>query len=134
MRSSQISRYSDGSVPRRKYSQTRQSGSGKSGSLDRRKNHQSSEIIELDPILLAKTPILCNKYVVDKNEITSNNIPGITTRAMEGQGRTPPQNRRAKSLPRTQQYLEPPRQSSPGSSSEGSTRRSPRPKRKKSPG
>ncbi|XP_044260312.1 uncharacterized protein LOC123008529 [Tribolium madens] len=118
MRPSQISRFSDSSVPqnRRKSSQTR-----KSGSLDRRKDH---DMIEMDPIILAKTPILCNKYVVDKNEITSNNIPGITMRELEGQG--------AKSLSRNPQYLELPRASSPGSSSQGS-RRSPRPRRKKSP-
>ncbi|KAJ3651694.1 hypothetical protein Zmor_017715 [Zophobas morio] len=135
MRPSQVSRFSDSSVPpprRKSPSVNRQSTNSKTGSLDRRRSQKSMEIIELDPIILAKTPILCNKYVVDKNEIASNNIPGITTRDMEGQGRSPPLDRRAKSLPRNQQYLEPPRVPSPSSSSDGS-RKSPRAKRKKSP-
>ncbi|KAH0808885.1 hypothetical protein GEV33_013907 [Tenebrio molitor] len=126
MRPSQAPRFSDPSS-------RKSSGVSKSGSLDRRRSHKSTEMIELDPVLLAKTPILCNRYVVDQNEIVSNNIPGITMRDMEGQGRTPPSNRRAKSLPKNPQYLEPPRLPSPAPSSESSVRKSPKPRRKKSP-
>lgn len=32
--------------------------------------------IELDPIVLAKTPILCNKYVVGQHGGFSNKVPG----------------------------------------------------------
>ncbi|KAJ8953700.1 hypothetical protein NQ314_007309 [Rhamnusium bicolor] len=88
----------------------------KGNSLDRRKLQE----IEMDPILLANTPILCNKYVVGKNDGFARSIPGkgITTREMEGVGRTPstPSDRRAKSMPRNQHYLEPPRFPSPESS------------------
>lgn len=33
--------------------------------------------LELDPIVLAKTPILCNKYVVGQQGGFTNNVPGI---------------------------------------------------------
>ncbi|RZC36748.1 uncharacterized protein BDFB_006922 [Asbolus verrucosus] len=128
MRPPQNPRSSDASAPLRKSPSTSRQHAPKGGSLDRRKYQRNMEVIELDPIILAKTPILCNKYVMDKNEMVGNNI-----RDVEAQTQTSPSSRRAKSLPRNQQYLEPPRIPSPASSSEGSSRRSPRTRRKKSP-
>lgn len=142
LRPSQISNFSDSSVPSPNQKNTKslspppsQSVPRKATSSDRRKSQGRVEMIELDPILLSKTPILCNRYVLDKNEMLSNTIPGITLREMEGQGKTSPPSRRAKSLPKNPhtQYLEPPRFPSPESSSDSSLRKSPRLKRKKSP-
>ncbi|KAJ8917299.1 hypothetical protein NQ315_002317 [Exocentrus adspersus] len=84
----------------------------KVNSLDRRKLAE----IEVDPVLLANTAILCNKYVVGKNDGFARSIPGkgITVRDMEGAGKV--QDKRAKSMPRNQHYLEPPRFPSPDSS------------------
>lgn len=65
----------------------------------------------------------------------NNTIPGITLREMEGQGKTSPPSGRAESLTQNQhpQYLQPPRFPSPESSSDGSVRKSPRLKRKRTP-
>lgn len=49
--------------------------SPRGNSLDRRKFQKDVEI-EMDPILLANTPILCNKYVVGKNDGFARSIPG----------------------------------------------------------
>ncbi|XP_018561542.1 uncharacterized protein LOC108903740 isoform X2 [Anoplophora glabripennis] len=88
----------------------------KGNSLDRKRFQRDVEI-EMDPILLAHTPILCNKYVVGKNDGFARSIPGITVRDSEGVGKIPKVNdRRAKSMPRNQHYLEPPRFPSPDSS------------------
>lgn len=45
-------------------------------SLDRKKEPREIVEIEMDPMLLANTPILCNKYVVGKNEGFARTIPG----------------------------------------------------------
>lgn len=43
--------------------------------LDRRRSPRDTTI-EMDPILLENTPILCNKYVVGKNDGFTRTIPG----------------------------------------------------------
>lgn len=60
MRPSQVSRFSDSTVPVRRPSPNRiQNPRG--GSLDRRRTPKP-----VDPELADKTPILCNKYVIDQ--------------------------------------------------------------------
>ncbi|KAJ8984159.1 hypothetical protein NQ317_017811, partial [Molorchus minor] len=84
----------------------------KINSLDRKKLPPDVEI-DMDPALLANTPILCNKYVVGKDggfRNTTNSGPSDEVGANTSTGR------RAKSMPRSQHYLEPPRHPSPDSS------------------
>ncbi|CAH1118689.1 unnamed protein product [Phaedon cochleariae] len=85
-------------------------------SLDRKRATKDVEI-ELDPISLDNSSILCNRYVIGKNDGFAKKIPGkgITLRQQEIQNRanSMPADRRAKSMPRTPNYLEPPRISSP---------------------
>lgn len=45
-------------------------------SLDRKREVKDTVEIEMDPILLDNTPILCNKYVVGKNGGFTGPIPG----------------------------------------------------------
>lgn len=68
------------------------------GSLDRKATPRDMQI-SMDPALLAKTPVLCNRYVVDGVE--PDNLPA------RHDGRLP--GRRAQSAPRTQNYLAPPK-------------------------
>ncbi|XP_050300144.1 uncharacterized protein LOC126738749 isoform X2 [Anthonomus grandis grandis] len=88
-------------------------------SLDRKKVKE----MEVDPMLLANTPILCNKYVIGADDIFTGKIPA----------------RRAVSAPRTSNYLQPPRSFTPESSSERDdeeipkNRRKIKPKRSRSP-
>ncbi|XP_060533255.1 uncharacterized protein LOC132706131 isoform X2 [Cylas formicarius] len=81
--------------------------SARGGSLDNKKSGKAPRdaAIDLDPALLDNTPVLCNKYVVG-NDVIANNVPGITLRAEEGQGKRHPQGRRAVSVPKTSKYLE----------------------------
>lgn len=44
--------------------------------VDRKKEHIENLEIEMDPIALDNTPILCNKYVVGRNEGFIGTIPG----------------------------------------------------------
>lgn len=84
-----------------------------SGSLDRKHVLESALV---DPMLLAKTPILCNKYVVEGGEkiVNHNNTLDV-----------PREKQRASSVPRTSstgagagQHLAPPLVSSRASSRE----------------
>lgn len=102
------------------------------GSLERKHNNPSHvlESALVDPMLLAKTPILCNKYVVEAEKIL-NHVP--TTLEVPRNG-----GRRATSMPRTTGHLAPPRDATPRSSREDldSIRDAPRkkrPRRKKRP-
>lgn len=75
-----------------------------SGSLDRKHVLESALV---DPMLLAKTPILCNKYVVEGEKIVNHNlvVPKV-------------EKQRASSVPRTgTQHLAPPRDARSRSSS-----------------
>lgn len=45
-------------------------------SLDRKKETKDTVEIEMDPIILDRTPILCNKYVVGRNYGFVGTIPG----------------------------------------------------------
>ncbi|XP_076255581.1 potassium two pore domain channel subfamily K member galene isoform X2 [Rhynchophorus ferrugineus] len=124
-------RVSETSAPSRKSSagqkNQRQDNFQRGGSLDRRKldNRQKDNEVDVDPTLLAKTPILCNKYVVGTNDAFKSKVPG----------------RRAVSMPKTSNFLEPPRSYSPESSSdieEGpesirGSRRKIKPRRSRSP-
>nr|CAH7766884.1 unnamed protein product [Callosobruchus chinensis] len=86
-------------------------------SLDRRNRDVA---IEMDPILLDNTPILCNKYVIGKDEGFARAIPGkgLTLRQMEHHSRAAslPASGRSKSMPRSQNFLELPEIHSPESS------------------
>lgn len=73
------------------------------GSLDRKHILESALV---DPMLLAKTPILCNKYVVDGGEKIVNQSLDV-----------PKERQRASSVPRSQ-HLAPPMVSSRSSSRE----------------
>lgn len=44
--------------------------------VDRKKEHLENWEFEMDPIVLDNTPILCNKYVVGRNEGFIGTIPG----------------------------------------------------------
>lgn len=107
-------RFSDTTPPSKRVPKAMPPPQQKGGSLDRRRKH---DVIELDPVILTKTPILCNRYVIGKNDIIGNNV----------QNEENFNSRRAKSLPRSPQYLEPP-QFVPTQPP-----RRPSPKRKKSP-
>ncbi|XP_074039791.1 potassium two pore domain channel subfamily K member galene isoform X2 [Leptinotarsa decemlineata] len=109
-------------------------------SLDRKRHLRDIEI-ELDPILLDNSSILCNKYVVGKNDGFARTIPGLTPRQNEPRAVSMPPGKKSRSLSRNQNYLEPPsRFLSPESSEEEdmesvrgrSRRRSPR-RRSRSP-
>lgn len=74
------------------------------GSLDRKHVVESALV---DPMLLAKTPILCNKYVVEGERIVNNSlvVPKV-------------EKQRASSVPRTgMQHLATPRDGASRSSS-----------------
>lgn len=78
-----ISRNFDGpSSPSRKIStnstlpRTTNPQNNRGFSLDRKREPRDTVEIEMDPILLDNTPILCNKYVVGKNEGFVGPIPG----------------------------------------------------------
>ncbi|KAL1502466.1 hypothetical protein ABEB36_007603 [Hypothenemus hampei] len=78
----------------------------------------------LDPMSLVDTPILCNRYVVGEKDALNNHIPA----------------RRAHSMPKSSNFLQPPRSYSPDSSSDKEdsdnrlqTRPKIKPKRSKSP-
>lgn len=58
-------------LPRPTYPQNQ-----RSSSLEKRREPRDAVEIEMDPILLANTPILCNKYVVGKNGGFAGTIPG----------------------------------------------------------
>ncbi|KAJ8940000.1 hypothetical protein NQ318_012922 [Aromia moschata] len=96
----------------------------KSNSLDRKKSPRDLEI-ELDPVLLANTPILCNKYVVGKNDGFVAASPADKVYYINGPRKRRLGNasadRRAKSMPRNQHYLEPPRFPSPDPSERDDT-------------
>lgn len=91
MRASQISRFSDSSVPVPAYSSTK-SHQTRGGSLDNRKTSKAIDS-EAD-----KTPVLCNKYVIDKMDGGNSKTTAVDI-SME---------RRSKSMPRTQNYLQAP--------------------------
>lgn len=57
-------------------SKTNYSNNQRGFSLDRKREPKETVEIEMDPILLDNTPILCNKYVVGKNEGFVGPIPG----------------------------------------------------------
>lgn len=67
MRVSQQSRYSDNTVPVAKNNLPL-----RGGSLDRRKLPKH---LDLDPALLERVPVLCNKYVVNQKDVISNHLP-----------------------------------------------------------
>lgn len=50
----------------------------RSDSLDKKKFAavQKEREVELDPMILGDTPVLCNRYVVGKHDAFANNIPG----------------------------------------------------------
>lgn len=58
-------------LPRSNYTQPQ-----RGFSLDRRREPKEAVEIEMDPMLLVNTPILCNKYVVGKNDGFTGKIPG----------------------------------------------------------
>lgn len=73
-RYSQQSRFSDSNVPPpRGFPNNTPRNQLRGGSLDRRKVPKSLET-SLDPALLAKSPVLCNKYVVNENQSQRQNI------------------------------------------------------------
>ncbi|XP_030755241.1 uncharacterized protein LOC115881747 isoform X2 [Sitophilus oryzae] len=116
---SRPNRFTESSAPSRKFSAKdrnhRQNSVGqRGGSLDRKKyeNQQKEKEVDVDPTLLAKTPILCNRYVVGRNDAFSSKVPGVTLRQSERYGR------RAISVPKTSNYLAPPRSYTPESSSD----------------
>lgn len=133
MRTSQHSRHSDSSVP----APRRQNASPRrqlpAGPTDKRNGPRDVEA-GLDPALLSKTPILCNKYAMDPQENNSNHLnpgdgrnhrrgasplPGKGgTLPLPGRGASPLPGRRAVSMPRSPAYLAPPREMSPHSSRE----------------
>lgn len=116
MRTSQHSRHSDSSVPppRRQTASPRRQL--QAGSLDRRNGPRDVEA-GLDPAVLSKTPILCNKYAMDPLENNTNHLqPGDSRNHRRGASPLP--GRRAISMPRSPAYLAPPREMSPHSSRE----------------
>uniref|UniRef100_A0AAR5PXI8 Potassium channel domain-containing protein n=1 Tax=Dendroctonus ponderosae TaxID=77166 RepID=A0AAR5PXI8_DENPD len=98
------SRFSEPATPARKHPYQKHNNFQRSDSLDRKKFAavQKEREVELDPMLLGGTPILCNRYVVGKHDAFANNIPA----------------RRALSVPKSSNFLEPPRSYSPDSSSD----------------
>lgn len=66
-RSSQRSRFSDATFPSTKTGSTTSKQRG--GSLDRRRMAKTLDA-SLDPLVLAKSPVFCNKYVVEQTEMT----------------------------------------------------------------
>ncbi|XP_066262092.1 uncharacterized protein galene isoform X1 [Euwallacea similis] len=80
-------------------------------------NHKGNKELALDPMLLADTPILCNKYVVGKQDVLSNHVPGITLRKNYSEDYAY-SARRARSMPKSSNLLELPRAYSPDSSSD----------------
>lgn len=90
--------------PKKQQQQQRNRQLQHSGSLDRKHVVESALV---DPMLLAKTPILCNKYVVEGDRIVNHNlvVPEV-------------EKPRASSVPRTgTHHLAPPRDASSRSSS-----------------
>ncbi|KAF5303268.1 hypothetical protein FQA39_LY10007 [Lamprigera yunnana] len=129
-RPSQQSRSSDNTVSPRKTQQASRLPRG--GSLDRRRGPKYLEN-SLEPMILANTPVLCNRYVIDLEEPTVNRI--TDERVQRGHNRrvSPTRGRRAASTPRSR-YLEPPivnREPSPESID--SMKMSGRPKRRNPP-
>ncbi|KRT86556.1 hypothetical protein AMK59_965, partial [Oryctes borbonicus] len=116
-RSSQRSRLSDGTIPAIKTlsAPTKQNLHG--GSLDRRRMAKTLDAT-IDPLVLAKTPVFCNKYVVEPtdmmviNHVTPPNRFERHSDRPAKQLASPVHTRRAISMPRTH-YLEPPRDPSP---------------------
>lgn len=76
------------------------------GSLDRRREVKQLET-SLEPMILANTPVLCNKYAINRDYL-SNNSAGTKEKINQRRTSSPGQTRRALSMPRTQHYLEPP--------------------------
>ncbi|XP_017770723.1 PREDICTED: uncharacterized protein LOC108558341 isoform X2 [Nicrophorus vespilloides] len=116
MQPSQRSRFSDEGPPvRRPSPNARGNNPQRGGSLDRRR---APKVFDIDPSALAKAPVYCNRYVMDKADLVGNHVPGITYNERPARNASPPlQGRRALSMPRSQHYLEPPRDPSPSSSS-----------------
>ncbi|KAI4454879.1 potassium channel subfamily k [Holotrichia oblita] len=132
-RSSQRSRLSDATLPVSKMGLTTTKQRG--GSLDRRRMAKNLDA-SLDPLVLAKSPVYCNKYVVEQTEMAVINhvTPNRFDRHSDRPARqlpSPVQTRRAVSMPRTN-YLEPPRDPSP-TYTEVSVRSSRRKKRQYQP-
>lgn len=73
IRPSQQSRYSDTTAPKRRVPSSNRQPRG--GSLDRRRE-PNNIIPTLEPFVVANTPVLCNKYVVNQREPTVNHNPG----------------------------------------------------------
>ncbi|KAF2881335.1 hypothetical protein ILUMI_24834 [Ignelater luminosus] len=117
MRPTQQSRYSENTVPKRRVLASNRQPRG--GSLDRRREPDNI-IPTLEPFVVANTPVLCNKYVVNQREPTVNHNPGRSSeRSYQRRTSSPLQGRRAISMPRSQQlYLEPPREPSPMSTTD----------------
>ncbi|KAL3270483.1 hypothetical protein HHI36_021026 [Cryptolaemus montrouzieri] len=86
-RQSQTSRYFEHN-DRRGHSAPKYAVRG--GSLDRKKyQHRFAqrELERLELQVLDRTPVLCNRYVVKKEELNGNPVPGITLRELENQNR-----------------------------------------------
>ncbi|GJQ78200.1 hypothetical protein Trydic_g2529 [Trypoxylus dichotomus] len=131
---SQRSRLSDGTIPAVKTLSAPSKQNPRGGSLDRRRMAKTLDAT-LDPLVLAKTPVFCNKYVVEATDMAVINHVTPPNRFERHSDRTvkqlpsPVHTRRAVSMPRTH-YLEPPRAPSPAYTEVESIRSS---RRKKKP-